>query len=58
MVFFFVFTFRLCLKAAMQGFVQRIVSLMKSERLFEPQGGPIIMSQVYIYVNVVMFVYL
>ncbi|XP_057787658.1 beta-galactosidase-like [Salvia miltiorrhiza] len=33
-------------KAAMQGFVQRIVGLMKSERLFEPQGGPIIMSQI------------
>ncbi|XP_041998877.1 beta-galactosidase-like [Salvia splendens] len=33
-------------KAAMQSFVQRIVGLMKSERLFEPQGGPIIMSQI------------
>lgn len=33
-------------KAAMQGFVQKIVSMMKSENLFEPQGGPIIMSQV------------
>ncbi|CDP03164.1 unnamed protein product [Coffea canephora] len=33
-------------KAAMQGFVTKIVNLMKSENLFEPQGGPIIMSQV------------
>ncbi|KAG6411654.1 hypothetical protein SASPL_129738 [Salvia splendens] len=33
-------------KAAMQSFVQRIVGLMKSESLFEPQGGPIIMSQI------------
>ncbi|CAA0842093.1 Beta-galactosidase 1 [Striga hermonthica] len=33
-------------KAAMQGFVEKIVNLMKSENLFEPQGGPIIMSQI------------
>ncbi|KAL3535619.1 hypothetical protein ACH5RR_004080 [Cinchona calisaya] len=33
-------------KAAMQGFVTKIVNLMKSENLFEPQGGPIIMSQI------------
>lgn len=33
-------------KVAMQGFVSKIVSLMKSEGLFEPQGGPIIMSQI------------
>ncbi|XP_060211822.1 beta-galactosidase-like [Lycium barbarum] len=33
-------------KLAMQGFVQRIVSMMKSEKLFEPQGGPIILSQI------------
>ncbi|KAL8035896.1 hypothetical protein ABFX02_12G124700 [Erythranthe guttata] len=33
-------------KAAMQGFVEKIVSMMKSENLFEPQGGPIIMSQI------------
>lgn len=30
----------------MQRFVEKIVNLMKSESLFEPQGGPIIMSQV------------
>ncbi|KAM7515632.1 hypothetical protein LguiA_005215 [Lonicera macranthoides] len=33
-------------KVAMQGFTQKIVSMMKSEKLFEPQGGPIIMSQI------------
>ncbi|CAI9100577.1 OLC1v1037707C2 [Oldenlandia corymbosa var. corymbosa] len=33
-------------KSAMQGFVSKIVSLMKAERMFEPQGGPIIMSQI------------
>ncbi|KAL8102570.1 hypothetical protein AgCh_027184 [Apium graveolens] len=33
-------------KAAMQGFTEKIVSMMKSEKLFEPQGGPIIMSQI------------
>ncbi|KAK6944825.1 Glycoside hydrolase 35, catalytic domain [Dillenia turbinata] len=31
---------------AMQGFTQKIVSLMKSENLFQPQGGPIILSQI------------
>lgn len=30
----------------MQGFVGKIVSMMKSQGLFEPQGGPIILSQV------------
>ncbi|XAR67166.1 Beta-galactosidase [Bertholletia excelsa] len=33
-------------KAAMQKFTAKIVSMMQSERLFEPQGGPIIMSQI------------
>ncbi|CAO2037710.1 unnamed protein product [Urochloa humidicola] len=33
-------------KAAMQKFVEKIVSKMKSEGLFEWQGGPIIMAQV------------
>uniref|UniRef100_A0ACD5Z5X0 Uncharacterized protein n=1 Tax=Avena sativa TaxID=4498 RepID=A0ACD5Z5X0_AVESA len=33
-------------KAEMERFVKKIVSMMKSERLFEWQGGPIIMSQV------------
>ncbi|KAK6784180.1 hypothetical protein RDI58_017634 [Solanum bulbocastanum] len=33
-------------KIAMQGFVEKIVNMMKSENLFEPQGGPIIMAQI------------
>ncbi|OEL16736.1 Beta-galactosidase 4 [Dichanthelium oligosanthes] len=33
-------------KAAMQKFVEKIVSMMKSEGLFEWQGGPIILAQV------------
>lgn len=34
------------LKMAMQGFTQKIVQMMKNERLFASQGGPIILSQV------------
>ncbi|CAK8539944.1 unnamed protein product [Lathyrus sativus] len=33
-------------KKAMQGFTEKIVGLMKSERLYESQGGPIILSQI------------
>ncbi|CAN7082409.1 unnamed protein product [Brassica oleracea var. botrytis] len=33
-------------KKAMQGFTERIVELMKSENLYESQGGPIILSQI------------
>ncbi|MCD7462852.1 hypothetical protein HAX54_049468 [Datura stramonium] len=33
-------------KVVMQGFVEKIVNMMKSENLFEPQGGPIIMAQI------------
>ncbi|KAL2520473.1 Beta-galactosidase 3 [Forsythia ovata] len=33
-------------KMAMKGFTKKIVSLMKSESLFESQGGPIILSQI------------
>ncbi|KAK6924429.1 Beta-galactosidase, beta-sandwich domain [Dillenia turbinata] len=33
-------------KRAMQGFAEKIVGLMKSENLFESQGGPIILSQI------------
>ncbi|CAA7402940.1 unnamed protein product [Spirodela intermedia] len=33
-------------KAAMQRFTEKIVSMMKSEGLFEWQGGPIILSQI------------
>ncbi|KAG8380024.1 hypothetical protein BUALT_Bualt07G0150500 [Buddleja alternifolia] len=32
-------------KVAMQGFVEKIVNTMKSEKLSELQGGPVIMSQ-------------
>lgn len=42
-------TFLLVLKAAMQGFTQKIVQMMKNERLFASQGGPIILSQVWIF---------
>ncbi|XP_062097106.1 beta-galactosidase 3-like [Humulus lupulus] len=33
-------------KAAMQGFTQKIVQMMKDEKLYETQGGPIILSQI------------
>nr|AEG76892.1 putative beta-galactosidase [Linum usitatissimum]AEG76893.1 putative beta-galactosidase [Linum usitatissimum] len=33
-------------KAAMQKFTEKIVNMMKQEQLFEPQGGPIILSQI------------
>ncbi|XP_058723279.1 beta-galactosidase-like [Vicia villosa] len=33
-------------KAAMQKFTAKIVSIMKGERLFQSQGGPIILSQI------------
>ncbi|XP_022732674.1 beta-galactosidase-like [Durio zibethinus] len=33
-------------KAAMQKFTEKIVNMMKAEKLFETQGGPIIMSQI------------
>ncbi|KAE8658175.1 Beta-galactosidase [Hibiscus syriacus] len=33
-------------KVAMQGFTEKIVNMMKAEKLFETQGGPIIMSQI------------
>lgn len=33
-------------KVAMQKFTNKIVEMMKSENLFESQGGPIILSQV------------
>ncbi|WCJ35254.1 Beta-galactosidase [Euphorbia peplus] len=33
-------------KAAMQGFTQKIVQMMKNEKLFASQGGPIILSQI------------
>ncbi|KAL6224175.1 hypothetical protein ACLB2K_003031 [Fragaria x ananassa] len=33
-------------KAAMKTFTEKIVGMMKAEGLFQPQGGPIIMSQI------------
>ncbi|GAB4837804.1 hypothetical protein Ancab_027328 [Ancistrocladus abbreviatus] len=33
-------------KEKMQGFTQLIVNMMKSQRLFESQGGPIVLSQI------------
>ncbi|XP_022981816.1 beta-galactosidase 5-like [Cucurbita maxima] len=33
-------------KMAMQGFTQKIVQMMKNEKLFASQGGPIILSQI------------
>ncbi|XP_027919416.1 beta-galactosidase-like isoform X1 [Vigna unguiculata] len=33
-------------KAAMQKFTEKIVSMMKADKLFQTQGGPIIMSQI------------
>uniref|UniRef100_A0A2N9IHC9 Beta-galactosidase n=1 Tax=Fagus sylvatica TaxID=28930 RepID=A0A2N9IHC9_FAGSY len=33
-------------KMAMQGFTEKIVQMMKNERLFASQGGPIILSQI------------
>lgn len=33
-------------KKAMQSFTQKIVQMMKEERLFQSQGGPIILSQI------------
>jgi hypothetical protein len=37
----------LILQSAMQKFTQKIVQMMKDENLFESQGGPIILSQVW-----------
>ena len=34
------------LQSAMQKFTQKIVQMMKDEKLFQSQGGPIILSQV------------
>jgi hypothetical protein len=34
----------------MQGFTEKIVGMMKSEKLFASQGGPIILSQASIIV--------
>lgn len=39
----------LCLQAEMQRFTAKIVDLMKQEKLYASQGGPIILSQVFFY---------
>ncbi|KAG6471669.1 hypothetical protein ZIOFF_069115 [Zingiber officinale] len=39
-------------KMAMQGFTQKIVEMMKSESLFASQGGPIILSQAFHWVQI------
>lgn len=44
-IYLFIFPIKLP-KAAMKGFTEKIVNMMKAERLFESQGGPIILSQV------------
>lgn len=36
-------------KIAMQRFTKKIVDMMKEEKLFETQGGPIILSQVCVF---------
>lgn len=41
-------TYLWMLQRAMQRFTEKIVGLMKSENLFESQGGPIILSQVQV----------
>ncbi len=33
----------------MQKFTEKIVGMMKAEKLFETQGGPIILSQVFFF---------
>ncbi|RWW08330.1 hypothetical protein GW17_00028244 [Ensete ventricosum] len=39
-------------KMAMQGFTQKIVEMMKSESLFASQGGPIILSQAFPWMQI------
>lgn len=41
------FNLNTVVKAAMQRFTEKIVNMMKAEKLYETQGGPIILSQVY-----------
>lgn len=37
---------KLCLQTEMQRFTAKIVDIMKQEKLFASQGGPIILSQI------------
>lgn len=41
----------------MQRFTQKIVQMMKNEKLFESQGGPIIISQVWFLGSAFLFLY-
>lgn len=41
----------------MKGFAEKIVNLMKSEKLYESQGGPIILSQVSFSVMLLRITY-
>ena len=43
------------MKAAMQKFTTKIVNMMKAERLYESQGGPIILSQVLESAHSILF---
>lgn len=36
-------------KKHMSAFVGKIIQMMKDEKLFAPQGGPIILAQVFIF---------
>lgn len=42
-------------KAAMQKFATKIVNMMKAEKLYESQGGPIILSQVVLVLHFILF---
>lgn len=46
------------MKSAMQKFTEKIVSMMKAEKLFETQGGPIILSQVRKTAHLVSLIFL
>lgn len=39
----------------MQKFTTKIVNMMKAERLYESQGGPIILSQVFKILHCILF---
>lgn len=43
------------IQLAMQGFVTKIVDLMKENQLFAWQGGPVIMAQVIDYCHISAF---
>lgn len=42
-------------KAAMKKFTEKIVWMMKAEKLFQTQGGPIILAQVC-FIHLLLFV--